>query len=154
MALAAPFNLDIHQMDVTTAFLDEEIYMYPPPGSPARGSKVCHLNKSLNDLKQTPLCWNVKINQVLLDFGFVRSMSEFGVYSLVIDNSATFVALYVDDSLMLLEVSSSIESVKDVRASHFKIKDLDAVSWFLEMQVSQRAGVVTIHFDQLSHVLG
>lgn len=82
-ALAATFDLVIHQMDVTTAFLNgelhEDIYMQPPPGSPASGSKVCHPNKSLYGLKQAPLCWNVKINQLLLDFGFVRSMSEFGV---------------------------------------------------------------------------
>ena len=151
-ALAAQFDLTIHQMDVTTAFLNgdlhEELYMQPPPGSPAAGSKVCHLNKSLYGLKQAPLCWNVKINQVLIDFGFVRSMSEFGVYSLVIEKSVTLVALYVDDLLILSNSPSSIDSVKDVLSSHFKMKDLGAVSRFLGMQVSQRPGVVSMHLGQ------
>lgn len=87
--LAAQFNLILHQMNITTALLNgdlhEEIFMQPPPGSPAAGSKVWNLNKSLYGLKQAPLCWNVKINQVLLNFKFVRSMSEFDVHLLVID---------------------------------------------------------------------
>lgn len=151
-ALAARFDLVIHQMDVTTAFLNgdlhEEIYMQPPPGSPAAGSKVCHLNKSLYGLKQAPLCWNVKINQVLLDFGFVRSMSEFGVYSLVIEGSVTLVALYVDDLLILSNTPTSIDSVKDVLASNFRMKDLGLVSRFLGMQVTQRPGIVSMHLGQ------
>ncbi|GAV29045.1 hypothetical protein PMKS-002524 [Pichia membranifaciens] len=42
--LAAQFNLILHQMNITTALLNgdlhEEIFMQPPPGSPAAGSKV------------------------------------------------------------------------------------------------------------------
>ena len=57
VAMAAIFNLQIHQMDVKTAFLNgdlnEEIYMYQPECFVEAGqeSKVCKLTKSLYDLK-------------------------------------------------------------------------------------------------------
>ena len=60
IALAAIYNLYIHQMDVKTAFLkgdlDEEIYMSQPEGCVVSGAehKVCKLVKSLYSLKYAP----------------------------------------------------------------------------------------------------
>jgi len=53
-------NLDIHQMDVKTAFLNvklnEEIYMEQPEGFIVKSQKwkVCKLVKSLYGLKHAP----------------------------------------------------------------------------------------------------
>ena len=60
IAVAALRNLEIHQMDVKTAFLngdlEEEIYMNQPEGciAPGQEKKVCKLVKSLYGLKQAP----------------------------------------------------------------------------------------------------
>ena len=60
IAIASIYNLEIHQMDVKTTFLngdlDEEIYMEQPEGFISKGSenKVCRLVKSLYGLKQAP----------------------------------------------------------------------------------------------------
>ena len=57
IAIAVIHNLEIHQMDVKTAFLngdlDEEIYMEQPEGFivPGQEKKVCRLIKSLYGLK-------------------------------------------------------------------------------------------------------
>ncbi len=154
-AIAAQYDLHIHQMDVTTAFLNgdlvEEIYMQPPPGSPLAGSGVCRLQKSLYGLKQAPLCWNIKINKVLVDLGFSRFMSEFGVYSQVTDGVIVLVALYVDDLLILSNNGSTIQSVKLSLSSHFRMKDLGLVSTFLGMQVSQGLSTVSVHLSRYLH---
>ena len=59
LALVAHHNLELHQMDVVTAFLngevDEDIYMEIPEGVPQNGnSLVCKLSKALYGLKQAP----------------------------------------------------------------------------------------------------
>ena len=60
IAIAALHNIEIHQMDVKTAFLNgdlnEEIYMDQPEGFISLGQekKVCRLVKSLYVLKQAP----------------------------------------------------------------------------------------------------
>ena len=57
IAIATIHNLEIHQMDVKTTFLngdlDEEIYMEQPEGFAVLGQekKVCRLVKSLYGLK-------------------------------------------------------------------------------------------------------
>jgi len=57
IAIVALHNLEIHQMDVTTAFLngdlEEEVYMEQPEGFVVKGheNKVCKLIKSLYGLK-------------------------------------------------------------------------------------------------------
>ena len=59
-ALAAKDNLLLHQMDVTTAFLngtlEEEVYMKQPEGFSTKGKEhlVCKLKKSIYCLKQSP----------------------------------------------------------------------------------------------------
>ena len=60
IAIAAVYKLEIHQMDVKTAFLnenlEEEIYLEQPEGFivPRQEQKVCRLIKSLYGLKQAP----------------------------------------------------------------------------------------------------
>ena len=58
MAIVAHFDLELHQMDVKTAFLngdlDEDVYMEQPTGFVEVGKEdlVCNLNKSIYGLKQ------------------------------------------------------------------------------------------------------
>lgn len=60
IALAAIYNLEIHQMNVKTAFLngdlEEEIYVDQPEGFVVKGleNKVYKLVKSLYGLKHAP----------------------------------------------------------------------------------------------------
>ena len=60
IVIAALYNLEIHQMDVKTAFLNgnlnEKIYMKQPEDFvvPRQENKVCKLVKSLYGLKQAP----------------------------------------------------------------------------------------------------
>ena len=70
IAIAALYNLEIHQMDVKTTFLNsdlnEEIYMEQPKGVvvPGQEKKVCRPVKSFYGLKQD-LCNGMK-NLIML----------------------------------------------------------------------------------------
>ena len=63
LALVAHFDLELHQMDVKTAFLngdlEEEVYMKQPEGflSSVGEHLVCKLNKSIYGLKQASCQW-------------------------------------------------------------------------------------------------
>ena len=71
VALGASKGLEMHQMDVTTAFLyaplDEEVYMQQPEGTvkPGEEGKVMRLLNCLYGLKQSPRQWNQLIDAVL-----------------------------------------------------------------------------------------
>ena len=62
IALAAQNGLILHQMDVTTAFLngelEEVVFMKQPEGFVVQGQEhlVCRLKKSIYGLKQSPRC--------------------------------------------------------------------------------------------------
>ncbi|GKD24429.1 retrotransposon protein, putative, ty1-copia subclass [Tanacetum coccineum] len=64
LAIAALRNLEVHQMDVKTAFLnrdlEDEIYMNQPESfiAPRQEGKVCRLVKSLYGLKKASKQWH------------------------------------------------------------------------------------------------
>ena len=71
IALGAQHKLQLHQMDVSTAFLngelDEEVYMQQPEGFVEEGKEhmVCYLKRSIYGLKQSPRCWNHALDSQL-----------------------------------------------------------------------------------------
>ena len=56
MTLVAHFDLELHQMDVKTIFLngelEKEVYMTQPKGFFSSADELCKLNKSIYGLKQ------------------------------------------------------------------------------------------------------
>jgi hypothetical protein len=65
LGIAAEHNLEIHQTDVRTAFLngelEEKVFIEPPVGSGASGgNKVWRLKKALYGLKQAANRWHEK----------------------------------------------------------------------------------------------
>ena len=60
IAFAVQFGLLLHQMNVTTVFLNGEL-------------KVCKLKKSIDGLKLSPKCWNSTLDSCLKKMGFVQA---------------------------------------------------------------------------------
>jgi hypothetical protein len=69
MALVAHFDLELHQMDVKTEFLngdlEEEVYMKQPKGFDDNSQKACKLRKSIYGLKQASRQWYSKFHKVI-----------------------------------------------------------------------------------------
>ncbi|KAK8708617.1 hypothetical protein V6N13_059655 [Hibiscus sabdariffa] len=86
LAIAAFHNYDIWQMDVKTAFLngklEEDVYMTQPEGfvTPENAGKVCKLQRSIYGLKQASRSWNLRFNDAIKEFGFIRNEDEPCVY--------------------------------------------------------------------------
>src|ERR1044072_6189314 len=102
-------------MDVKSAFLngplEEEVFVSQPPGFEVRGKEeqVYRLHKALYGLKQAPRAWNRRIDGFLLQLGFVKCTTEYGVYIKGLNMSdAIIMCLYVDD---LLVTGSKVEEI-------------------------------------------
>ena len=86
ISIAAVYKLEIHQMDVKTAFLngdlEGEIYLEQPEGFivPGQEQKLCWLIKSLYGLKQAPKQWHAKFDEVMLSNGFKINECDKCVY--------------------------------------------------------------------------
>ena len=105
LSIVAAENLDLIQFDVKTAFLhgdlEEQIFMEQPEQFEDGTDRVWLLKKGLYGLKQSPRCWNQKINQFLNQFGLKQLQSDKCIYC----SSAgprILLALYVDDGSVSL----------------------------------------------------
>ena len=83
LALAVQNDLNVHHIDVCSAFLNgdlqEELYLQQPSGFkiPSKEQFVCKLNKGIYGLKQAPKCWNFTFDKLLKDLVFVQSSSDY-----------------------------------------------------------------------------
>ena len=142
IALAVQHGLKLHQVDVTTAFLngklDEEVYMRQPEGFVATGQEhlVCKLKRSIYGLKQSPRCWNTVLDDQLKNMGFVQSASDPCVYK---DSGGEMflVGVYVDDIILAGKSDKRIKEVKRALAAKFDIKDMGRLHYFLGMKILQ-----------------
>ncbi|CAA7023599.1 unnamed protein product [Microthlaspi erraticum] len=81
LALVAQYDLELHQMDVKTAFLngdlEEEVYMCQPEGFIIEGQEnmVCKLKKSIYGLKQASRQWYLKFDEIITKFGFKENIA-------------------------------------------------------------------------------
>ena len=75
--------------------LDEEVYVTQPYGFVIQkeASKVYKLHKALYGLKKAPRAWNKKIDSYLVELGFVKYKSEYGVYVQVVAQDITIIYL-------------------------------------------------------------
>jgi hypothetical protein len=140
LSKAAQEDLEIHQVDIKTAFLngelEEEVYVSQPPGFSNGGNQVCRLNKALYGLKQAPRAWYQKLDATLAKHGYKPCMSDAGIYiSERPGEEPMFLVLFVDDMLLICKELSRVLAFKDAIASEFAIHDLGEVKDFLGCQV-------------------
>ena len=123
LAIATKYDLEIHQMDVCTAFLgvdlEEEIYTHPPQGyfrlvpgsryyhprSKTSRKLVLRLRKSLYGLKQSSHDWYGTFKDFLISIGFMASHVDRGLFVLHDKEDhgivVATVVLYVDHLLII-----------------------------------------------------
>ena len=155
IAIAALHNLEIHQMDVKTAFLNGdlnvEIYMDQPEGFISLGQekKVCRLVKSLYGLKQAPKQWHEKFDKVMMSNGFIINECDKCVYVKDTNNGYVIVCLYVDDMLILGSNNYIITTTKKMLSCKFNMKDLGVADVILGIKIFRTYGGL----NYLNHII-
>ncbi|GJS40117.1 uncharacterized mitochondrial protein-like protein [Tanacetum coccineum] len=116
-------------MDVKNAFLNsylnEEVYMKPPPGIPHQLGEVCKLHKALYKLKQAPRAWYEKFSIVVTSLGFVSSNHDSALFVKRSSVGRILLSLYVDDMIITGDDYNGIKSLKAKLSHRFAMKDLD-----------------------------
>ena len=151
MALVAHLDLELHQMDVKTAFLngdlEEEVYMKQPEGFSSKDGEhlVCKLNKSIYGLKQASRQWYKKFHEVITSFGFEENIMDQCIYLKVSGSKVCFLVLYVDDILLATNDKGLLREVKQFLSSNFDMKDMGEGSYVIGIK---------IHRDRSRGILG
>ena len=106
MAIVAHFDLELHEMDVRTTFLNgdlvEDVYMSQPIGFDEVGKDhmICKLQKFIYGLKQASRQWYIKFDETVAANGFKENIVDQYIYMKVNRSKYIFLVLYIDDILL------------------------------------------------------
>ena len=151
MALIANFDLELHQMDVKTAFLNRDlakkVYIKQPEGFSSSDDEnlVCKLKKSIYGLKQAFRQWYLKFHDVISSFEFVDNLINQCIYHKVSGSKICFLILYVDDIILASNNKGFLCEVKQFLSKNFDMKDMGDVSYIIGIK---------IHRDRFRGILG
>ena len=144
LAMGTLHQLQLHQMDVSTAFLHgeltEQVYMRQPEGftEPGKEHLVCYLKRSIYGLKQSPRCWNHALDNCLKEIGFKQTPSDPCLYiHSDLEGEIFVVAVYVDDIILGGRSTVRMNAVKKELSEKFKMKDLGTLHHFMGIKIIQ-----------------
>ena len=105
-------------MDVKTSFpngnLLEDVYMTQPEGfvDLKNPKKICMLQRFIYGLKEASQSWNIRFDEAIKEFEFIKNEDEPCVYKKVNGIVIVFLVLYVDDILIIGNDIPTLQSVK------------------------------------------
>ena len=141
LAIAAHYDYEVWQMDVKTAFLngnlEKEVYMIQPEGYTSKEfpKKVCRLWRSIYGLKQASRSWNMRFDEAIRSYDFIKNEDEPCVYKKISGSAITFLVLYVDDILLIGNDVGMLSSVKAWLSKKFSMKDLGEATYVLGIRI-------------------
>ena len=151
MELVAHFNLELHQIDVKTTFLNgdlyEDVYMAQSEsfGVQDKEHLECRLKKSIYGLKKASRQWYLEFDQIIRQFGFKENKVHNCIYTKFRGSKFVFLVLYVDDILLASSDINLLLETKKFLSCKFDRKDLGEASYVLGIE---------IHRDRSNGILG
>lgn len=143
LSIVTHMNLELHQMDVNTAFLngdlEEEIYMKQPIGYVEKGheDKVCKLHKSIYGLKQSLRQWYKKFHNTIMSNGFSMCYEDYCIYIKQSQHKFVLLSLYVNDILLACNDIGFLIEIKDWLSSVFEMKDLGEAEFIFGVKITR-----------------
>lgn len=158
LALSAVEDLELHSVDISSAFLqgdlDEEIYMQQPEGF-AQGppGTVLRLGRPIYGLKQAGRMWNRKLHKVLTSMGFRRLDSDRSVYIYSKDEIRIIIPVHVDDLTLASKSQAAIDQTVADLSKHFKLRNLGPTRFLLGIEITRNRPERTIHLSQHQYIV-
>ncbi|XP_020233066.1 uncharacterized protein LOC109813314 [Cajanus cajan] len=119
--------------------------MVIPPGLSIHPSNhCCKPKKSLYGLKQESRKWYEKLSLLLLSSGYVQAHADHSLFVKATSSAFTALVVYVDDIVFTGNCASEITNLKTILHSHFHIKDLGQLKYFLGIEVAHSSKGISI----------
>lgn len=102
---------------------------------------VCKLLKAIYGLKQTPRAWYHELRSFFITYGFKNSvvdnsLVDNSLFILQMQSHILYLLIYVDDIIVTGNNETLTNKFVDTLARRFTIKDLEDLSYFLEIEVT------------------
>lgn len=160
LTIAANLGYEVKHVDFNSAYLnaslEEDIYMRQPKGYPLHTDRrlVLRLNKAIYGLKQAGREWYLLLSGTLTEMGWKSNPKDPCFFTR--ENGGTFehLLVYVDDVLIAAPSIERADTIKDELSSHFAIKDLGPVSYFLGIKIESHKGERTFYLSQPDMING
>lgn len=156
LTYAAHKNLEVHQVDVDSAYLhapiDQPVYMYVPEGVEINRNKgeVLMLKRALYGLKQAGRQWALHLKSLLERFGWIQNELEPCLFYK--PNLDQYLLIYVDDIVIMGPSVETITKDKQDIGSVLPIKDLGEIHDYLGMSVTRNRVNKTFKLRQIGTV--
>jgi hypothetical protein len=153
LSIAARFNLDLIQFDVTNAFvnayLDDLVFMRGPPGYRKPGT-VLKLQKALYGLRQSPLLWQRELTSTLSKLGFQAVAQE----PCIMTKGNILIFFYVDDIVMACKPQDrpEVDRIVTQLRQKYQLTGGNDLIWFLGMEVHRDRGKRLIWLSQANYI--
>jgi hypothetical protein len=153
MAKVAAEDLEMHQVDIKTAFLngdlEEVIYIEQPEGyTEGPPGTALRLNKTLYGLKQAPRAWYNRLFKELQIYGFTASESDPSLFKLAMKTCNIYLLIYVDDILIAGKDIAMVNNIKSKLLKSFEGRDLGEVTSFLGINITRNRKSNELKLDQ------
>ncbi|KAL4032328.1 hypothetical protein IC575_005399 [Cucumis melo] len=148
MALVAHYDLEFHQMNVKTVFLnenlDEKVFMDQLEGFMVKGKErmVCKLKRSIYGLKQASRQWYLKFNDTITSFDFKENIVDRLIYLKISGSKFIILVLYVDDILLATNDFGLLCQTKEFLSKNIEMKDMDEASYVIEIETISYVSIV------------
>ena len=158
--LAAIFDMEVHCIDMKTAFLhgslDEEIYMEQPEGFVEKGNedKVCRLLKAIYGLKQAGRQWFTRLRNSMKKWGFSEFIAgDIALFNKINDTGeVTIVLVYVDDMSIFASTMAQVDAFKKDVSTEYKFADMGEITQYLGLHITRDRKNRTFAIDQSHYI--
>lgn len=159
LAMAAEYELYVHQLDVSTAYLngnlEEDVYMWQPENYNDKSGCVLKLQKSLYGLKQAGRVWNARLDDALTKMGYRACESEPCVYTKCTKKKTiNIIAVYVNDLLLACSDEGEMLAAKQALSSEFQVVDKGPVTNLLGLEIQREGKRGAMRMSQKKHIMG
>jgi Reverse transcriptase (RNA-dependent DNA polymerase) len=115
--------------------------MSQPPGfvDSTYPSHMCHLNKALYGMRQSPRAWYHKLRETLLQLGFQPCTSDPSLFIYQHGSTIAFLMVYVDDIVLTDNNNTLLQQFVHLLDQKFIKKDLGQLHYFLRIEVQHTA---------------